>query len=70
MDRKSQPRAGIYGGSAGTANTGSIAYVGGPLTAQEFHQAIKREKTHYEDLTKDSGFSSWNRNFTATAHMH
>jgi hypothetical protein len=25
---------------------------------------------HYDDLTKDSGFTSWNRNFAATAHMH
>jgi hypothetical protein len=40
------------------------------MTAQEFHRAIKRDKTHYEDLTKDSSFSSWNRNFTATAHIH
>jgi hypothetical protein len=40
------------------------------MTAQEFRWAIKRDKTHYEDLTKDSGISSWNRNFTATAHMH
>jgi hypothetical protein len=62
--------AGNYGGSTGTTNTGSIASAGGPMTAQEFRRAIKRDKTHYEDLTKDSGFSLWNRNFTATAHMH
>jgi hypothetical protein len=62
--------AGNNGGSAGTTNTGGNAFAGGPMTAQEFRQAIKRDKTHYEDLTKDSGFSAWNRNFTATAHMH
>jgi hypothetical protein len=57
-------------GSVGTTNTGSIASAGCPMTAHEFRQAILRDKTHYEDLTKDSVFSSWNRNFTATAHMH
>jgi hypothetical protein len=61
--------AGNYGGSAETTNTGCIASAGGPMTAQEFRQAIKRDTTHFEDLTNDSGFSSWNRNSTATAHM-
>jgi hypothetical protein len=29
--------AGNYGGSAGTTNSGSIAFAGDPMTAQEFH---------------------------------
>jgi hypothetical protein len=55
LQRDHQNRAGNYGGSTGTTNTGSIASAGGPMTAQEFRRAIKRDKTHYEDLTKDSG---------------
>jgi hypothetical protein len=41
---RSSNGAGNYGVSMGTTNTSSIASAGGLMTAQEFRQAIKRDK--------------------------
>jgi hypothetical protein len=48
------------------------AVVGTPdlFTAQEFRRGVKRDKAHYADLKEDKYFSTWNRGFVATAHMH
>jgi hypothetical protein len=40
------------------------------LTAQELCRGEKRDKTHYAYLKDDKYFSTWNRGFVATAHMH
>ena len=40
------------------------------LTAQEFRKGVRRDKTHYTDLKDDKYFTTWNRGFVATAHMH
>jgi hypothetical protein len=40
------------------------------LTVQEFRQSVKRDKAHYAALKDDKDFSTWNRGFVATAHMH
>jgi hypothetical protein len=31
---------------------------------------VKRDKAHYADLKDDKYFSTWNRGFVATSHMH
>jgi hypothetical protein len=46
------------------------AGTGGTLTEQEFCKSVKRDKKHYADLKEDKYFSTWNRGFVATAHMH
>jgi hypothetical protein len=52
------------------ANTAGVAGTVDVLTAQEFCRGLKRKKTHYADLKEDKYFSTWNRGFVATAHMH
>jgi hypothetical protein len=40
------------------------------LTALEFRKGVRRDKSHYTDIKDDKYFTTWNRGFVATAHMH
>jgi hypothetical protein len=40
------------------------------LTALEFRKRVRCDKTHYTDLKDDKYFTTCNRGFVATAHMH
>jgi hypothetical protein len=57
-DFKQPPGSGGGSGNAGAGGTGIVGGAGGPMTAQEFRQGVKRDKAHCEDLKDDKYFNS------------
>jgi hypothetical protein len=48
----------------------AVATATDDLSALEIRKGVRRDKTHYTDLKDDKYFTTWNRGFVATAHMH